>query len=167
MNRKVLGRVSNSVVFGVAVSMLAAACSRGQADKASRPTVEARKAFTIDIPAGCAMTGGDRRIDFAILAVSCGKVEGAGIYAGNDPNIDQSHEGLALRADIPDREIIVGAKDPDEQVRGYLWQTQYDWPSRLHVWIVQGRERDEVARRIAASVAPSDPNSLTETDDRR
>jgi hypothetical protein len=104
------------------------------------------------------MTGGQRRIDFATLQVSCGKVAEIGIYAGNAPNIDQDNEGLALRSDIPGRNVVVVAKDPDERVRGYLWDTQYSWPARLHVWIEKGQENNVLARRIAASVRPTDPH---------
>lgn len=99
-----------------------------------------------------------RRLDFEIFRVNCGQTAEVGLYAGDAPNIDPDGTGLALRADIPRRSVIVMTKDPDEQVRGYLWETKYKWPSRIHVWINKGREDDPVARRIAASVVPVDPN---------
>lgn len=107
------------------------------------------------------MVGGQRRLDFATLQVNCGQTAEVGIYAGNAPNIDQSDEGLALRSDILNRRVIVSVKDPGEKVRGYVWETKYRWPSRIHIWIDNGREDDVLAQRIAASVVPTDPDSLS------
>jgi hypothetical protein len=123
----------------------------------NRPETIARRAFAVDLPSGCTLDGGKRTTDFAVFQVVCARVPVVGIYAGNAPSIDQQREGLALRADIPKRSAIVAIADPDERVRGYLWETDYRWPSQLHIWLVKDHENDDLARRIAASVHPVSP----------
>lgn len=122
-----------------------------------RSAREARDAFTIDLPKGCTIEGGERRLDFATFRVNCGAIAEVGIYTGNSPTIVQDDERLALRADIPGRSAIVAVKDPDESTRGYVWETPYSWPSRLHVWINPALKDDGLAKRIAASVLPTNP----------
>jgi len=123
----------------------------------NRPETTARQAFAVDLPRGCNIHGGKRTIDFAVFQVVCAQAPVVGIYVGNAPSIDQQREGLALRADIPKRSAIVAIADPDERVRGYLWETEYRWPSQLHIWLVKGHESEDLARRIAASVHPVSP----------
>ncbi len=143
-------------VLVVLSGLVLTCCSPTTRTEHNGPSVQARQSFTIDLPPSCALEGGERRLDFAVFQVICAEAPQIGIYAGNAPNVDQDREGLTLRSDNPRRSAIVA---PDESVRGYLLETQYSWPSRLHVWIDAGRENDVLAKRIAASVRPTEPSS--------
>jgi len=147
-----VGLIGSSLLFG---------CSQREPREYIRPSRDALQAFTIDLPPGCGMTGGRRQQDLASIQVNCGAVPEVEIHAGNAESTDldsyQGNDGFALRSDIPGRSVIVDVKDPDEKTRGYVLQTQYRWPSWLHVWIDKNHEDDTLARRIAVSIRPSKP----------
>jgi len=118
--------------------LLSASCQSGTASspppaKDMRQSVEAKEAFAIDLPKECNLTGGDAELDFAILRVTCKNVPLIGIYAGNAANIDNNNEGLIAKPNIGKRSRIVVASDQTQTIRGFLWQTDYSWPSELHI----------------------------------
>src|ERR1041385_4743929 len=54
-----------------------------------------------------------------------------------------------LRTLLP---VVIAIADTDERVRGYLWETEYRWPSQLHIWLVKDHENEDLARRIGAPI---------------
>lgn len=119
-----------------------------------------RDAFSIDLPKDCKMTARNTKMDFEVFDVMCRGKDMVGIYTGNAPDIStgQKLEKVILKPDLPQREMILQSKDAEQTPRGYLWQTEYDWPSNVHVWITPGQSYNSQAQTIAASVRPIRPN---------
>jgi hypothetical protein len=146
----------NARHYAIAATLILSACFY-ESPQDNKPTQEAKKSFVSDIPANCMLNGGDRQIDFAVFRVVCDGVFKVGIYVGDAPNIGEIKNSFAVRADIPNRGVIVKISDPEEKVRGYIWSTPYKWPSKIHVWIPDSQIDDTIAKNIASSIQPTSP----------
>lgn len=150
----------------VLTALVATACAP---EKPAPPPIRAvhmqqspRQSFTVNLPQGCEVIEAPTSMDFAILDINCGGVAKVGIYVGNFSDATFGDKSLTLKPDVPGREVVVKAEGPDKRVYGYLWQTAYDWPAQIHVWVTPDARDDAQAQAIAASLRPTVPDKTSE-----